>query len=593
MKKAIFILTILGIMHTARADYHYASHEGSNTYPYSSWATGAHVIQDAADAASEGDTVYVGAGTWSQQLQIWTDNTALIGAGMDSTVFQIGQFDNFIKVYTDSIFINGFAFEGDWHVNPSSAISVLNLTEVVVTDNYFYQNMRGVSGNLSGRITNNIFELNDGAMRTTAIKENLLFANNTIINDGSSSSVLSDDLHQDSSIFTIRNNIFYEGIGQASVFFFMNTDSVDIHNNIFCKKIDIYGPGYARFGFSSEDVYFHNNTIDGRSENIYPSIITAIESWVLENDVRTIDNNIIMNCEVLVYGLDDNYPSRFRYNIIHNVERYDDFPVVFVEGNLFADPMPMDSLDFHLQAYSPAIDAGDPVVLDPDGSRSDMGAYGGPFGEVYLYQDLPPRIPDSLSAEVSMDMDTVYLNWRYNTEADFDHYYIHRDTIQGFTPSIDNLIAVPDTSIFNDTGFPANHSLYYKISAEDNQNNISDYSDELEVILTGIDDPFDANMPQTIVLYQNYPNPFNRNTIIRYYLPNIGYQPARIKLGIYDLLGRQVKLLVNESQYPGDYQVIWDGTNDSGDNLPSGVYFYRLFITGAELTRPRKIILMK
>jgi hypothetical protein len=593
MKRTIIISLITGLAPTARADYHYASHDGSNTYPYTSWATAAQLIQDAVDAASQGDTIFVGPGTWSQQVQIWTDKTALLGAGMDSTVFQIGQFDNFIKVYADSILIRGIAFEGDWHVNPSSAISVLNLTEVIITDNYFYQNSRGVSGNLSGIIKNNIFDLNRGAMRTTAIKNSLLFANNSIINDGSGSSFLSDDLHQDSSIFTIRNNVFYEGIGQPSVFFFMNTDSVDIHNNIFCKKINNGGPNYARFGFSSEDVYFHNNTIDGRSENIQYAIITGLESWIPVNGIQTIDNNIIMNCELLVYGATNGVPSRFRYNIIHNVERYDDFPVVFLEGNIFADPMPVDSFDFHLQAYSPAIDAGDPNILDPDGSRSDMGAYGGPFGEVYVYQDLPPRIPDSLRATVSADFDTVYLNWRYNTEADFDHYYIHRDTVPGFIPSIYNMIAVPDTSLYIDTDFIAANSIYYRISAADNQNNISDYSEELEVVFTGIGDPFDANMPQTIVLYQNYPNPFNRNTIIKYYLPNIGYQPAKVKLSIYDLLGRQVRLLVDESQYPGYYQVILDGTDDSGHDLPSGVYFYRLFMTGAELTRPKKIILMK
>jgi hypothetical protein len=278
------------------------------------------------------------------------------------------------------------------------------------------------------------------------------------------------------------------------------------------------------------------------------------------------------------YGGDD---TVYVYNndLWNNEVNFREYPyppaVLDTVDNIDADPMFMDSLDFRLQMFSPLIDAGHPDILDIDGSRSDIGPYGGPHGEAYNYIDLPPRVPDSLSAEVSAGLDTICLSWRYNTEADFDRYQIHRDTVQGFIPSIYNLIAVPDTSFFNDTGFPANNSLYYRISAEDDQNNISDCSEELEVVFTGIEDPFDANMPRMAVLYQNYPNPFNRN------------------LGIYDLLGRQVKLLVDESQYPGDYQVIWDGTSVSGNELPSGIYFYRLFMTGAELTRPRKIILMK
>jgi flagellar hook assembly protein FlgD len=94
-------------------------------------------------------------------------------------------------------------------------------------------------------------------------------------------------------------------------------------------------------------------------------------------------------------------------------------------------------------------------------------------------------------------------------------------------------------------------------------------------------------------LYQNYPNPFNKQTIIKYYLPDIGYQPAEIKLEIYDLLGRRVRALVDERQYPGEYTATWDGKSESGDDLPSGVYFYRLFVSKAEFSKPRKLVLMK
>jgi hypothetical protein len=268
-------------------------------------------------------------------------------------------------------------------------------------------------------------------------------------------------------------------------------------------------------------------------------------------------------------------------------------PGELLEGNIFTDPMFMDTLDYYLQAYSPAIDAGDPEIFDPDGSRSDMGAYGGQYGEVYDYYDLPPRIPDSLRVEISSEMDTIFIYWRMNTESDFNRYQVHRDTIPDFEPDIFNLVAEPDTSVYIDTDFSISYSYFYKISAIDNQDNMSDYSEQLGVIFTGIENDFDPNLPRSAVLYQNYPNPFNQNTIIKYYLPNIGYQPAEVKLEIYDVLGRAVRSLVNERQYPGEYTISWDGKNERGEDLPSGIYFYRLFVSKAELSKPKKLVLMK
>jgi len=74
-------------------------------------------------------------------------------------------------------------------------------------------------------------------------------------------------------------------------------------------------------------------------------------------------------------------------------------------------------------------------------------------------------------------------------------------------------------------------------------------------------------VPKRFSLDQNYPNPFNPATRIRYALP----EPASARLTIYDVLGREVSLLVDRRQAAGTYEV----TFEAGD-LPSGVYFYRL-----------------
>jgi photosystem II stability/assembly factor-like uncharacterized protein len=73
--------------------------------------------------------------------------------------------------------------------------------------------------------------------------------------------------------------------------------------------------------------------------------------------------------------------------------------------------------------------------------------------------------------------------------------------------------------------------------------------------------------PRDFALFQNYPNPFNPNSDIRYQISEF----RMVKLAVYDLLGREVAVLVNETKSPGAYQVRFDGTG-----LPSGVYFYRL-----------------
>jgi len=88
-------------------------------------------------------------------------------------------------------------------------------------------------------------------------------------------------------------------------------------------------------------------------------------------------------------------------------------------------------------------------------------------------------------------------------------------------------------------------------------------------------------------LFQNYPNPFNSSTIISYEI----VEEANATLKIYDILGREVRKLVNSSQKPGHYKINWDGRNNQGKEVASGIYFYELKAGNYKATR--KLVLIK
>ncbi len=74
------------------------------------------------------------------------------------------------------------------------------------------------------------------------------------------------------------------------------------------------------------------------------------------------------------------------------------------------------------------------------------------------------------------------------------------------------------------------------------------------------------------VLHPNYPNPFNPTTTIRYALP----AAAGVTIIVYDVMGRHVKTLLRQRQAAGEHAVAWDGTDEAGHSMPSGVYVYTI-----------------
>jgi len=103
--------------------------------------------------------------------------------------------------------------------------------------------------------------------------------------------------------------------------------------------------------------------------------------------------------------------------------------------------------------------------------------------------------------------------------------------------------------------------------------------------ITAIDDP-GLPAPATM-LYGNYPNPFNPETTIRY---GIG-DPSTVRLDIFNARGQLVRSLVNAAQDTGNYSAVWDGRDDSGSLVSSGIYYYKLL--AGSYSQTRKMLLLK
>jgi hypothetical protein len=407
----------------------------------------------------------------------------------------------------------------------------------------------------------------------------------------------------------IRKNIIVMGVGTAKAI------RVEAFNNNYTPVVDsnyiynVYDTGIEKFLGSRATIT--NNEI--RHKGGYGILIR-------QSDTAKVFNNSIINAGV---GIEDNsYTNLFLFNnfiigkstglygievgpnglIINNVVtnfsegiKSTDNPTVQYNNswenninypgftpdstNLSVDPMIVNDdttqgeLDFHLQMFSPLIDAGDPNIIDKNTTRSDIGLYGGPYGESYVYADLPPRPPVNLTVNVDT---LIKLNWNKNTEADFNHYNIYRDTVNNFQIDSTKLIAsITDTFYYQ--AIPSKvESLYYKLTAVDNQGNESSPSEEVGVLITGVKDEWKPI--NNYILYQNYPNPFNPSTKIDYKLMERGY----VKLYVYDIKGELVSVLVNQVQEAGYYEVEFNtAVSHSGEvrNLASGVYIYQIFVS--------------
>jgi hypothetical protein len=577
MKKVNALIITFLFVQSINAEIRYVSHTGSSTPPYTSWETAADSIQKCIDISEFGDTIYVATGVYKEQV-VMIPGLALIGAGMDSCVIdtrEIAQPSFHSIEFFDSCLIKSFGIYVSFG-NIGTGIFISGSWDAIngiVDSNKISNSAVGVSAeNTNVVIKNNIIINANRGIRTGGFNQNYfpIIENNLIyyaLSFGIQVTI--------GTTPTIRNNIFYVNGQFARAYTGGGSDTAKVYNNIAV----IADQGYYIYSFPPAPTLGFNNIAFGNFNR-------GIASANIGPGINVIKNNLVAGGNI---GFEITNTSVVQYNDSWNNQiNYSGFTPD--STNLLVDPMVVneDSADFHLQMFSLLIDAGDPDILDVDGTRSDIGAYGGPYGEKYFYLDLPPKSPRNFSYSLDTANTILSLFWDMNTEADFRNYNLYRDTVPDFDPTEFNLIGKPDTSLFYDnlSGITSS-KIYYKATAVDSQDNESEPGEEITVLITSLssDEIITINDYR---LFQNYPNPFNPSTKIGYRLKERGY----VKMYVYDIKGELVSILVNGEQESGYYEVEFDAgyqIPDTGNrNLPagrqglaSGIYLYQIMITNA------------
>ena len=206
------------------------------------------------------------------------------------------------------------------------------------------------------------------------------------------------------------------------------------------------------------------------------------------------------------------------------------------------------------------------------------------------YNDIIKPVDLTLFTAISTD-NGILLNWETQSETGNYGFEVQRldesewqkvTFIEGNgTTSQPNLYEYLDTSseVLN-----PGLEIYYRLKQIDIDSNYH-YSDSILVETISLL----SDLPNSFKLTQSYPNPFYRETTIEYYLSESCY----VIMEIFDLQGKIIKRLNENKKYNGLYKTVWDGKDESGNIVPSGLYFYRIETSSGQMQSKRMIFFNK
>jgi hypothetical protein len=243
------------------------------------------------------------------------------------------------------------------------------------------------------------------------------------------------------------------------------------------------------------------------------------------------------------------------------------------------------------------------MVVVSDGSATDTTSF---ELTVNAVNDAPSSfaLNEQDSVYITMDnfaSDSIVFTWDESADVDDDELTYHFTAeliINGqLTTEYDTTLTANGMKIDYQSVFDEIYAAQSMLAAMEWDVSVSDGVEEvmaengpLTVGLNASDAVLSINeelLPEKFALHQNYPNPFNPITTLRYDLP----EQATVNIIIYDMLGREVRTLVNTTQDAGFKSVIWNATNDYGKPVSAGVYLYK--IQAGEFVQTRKMVLLK
>lgn len=194
-----------------------------------------------------------------------------------------------------------------------------------------------------------------------------------------------------------------------------------------------------------------------------------------------------------------------------------------------------------------------------------------------------PSVPSNFTATSYNGY--VHLSWDPNTEDDIWSYKIFRDRGVGDL-YMDLLAQVSgnDSTYIDSVNLKNNTTYFYQISAQDNASNESQRSPFISTTTLQV---LNNNELEEFRFNQNNPNPFNSNTVITFSLA----AGSEAILNIYDMSGRLIKTLLNDYQTLGEHSISWDGTDENGKAVSSGIYLYSANIEG--IIHTKKMLFLK
>jgi len=590
----LILFTLIANIFTANATIRYVSKTGTSTPPYTSWQTAADSIQKCISICVDGDTIYVANGIYKEQV-VMINGLSLIGAGTDSCVIDtralITSISTEAVIVADSCLFTGFNIWIYYNSELGRGVNAnVGSGNNIIANNKIMIGSRGITPGFNSIVYNNSFE--NISIGVRLFNSNAIIRSNLIYRDPNTQTSLGviDIEAFDNNYTPIIDSNYIEATNGRAIYKSFGSRPLITNNVITFTQ---YG-AEAIYLSISDSTYIYNNLIligTGISGIYNPGVphLQAINNHIRGSEINSplgmlvggsniVKNNIITNT---VTGISASGTQNIKVgynNLWNNNSNYSGFTPdttnLSVNPLIVNDDTTRGELDFHLQAFSPLVDAGDPDMIDKDSSRIDIGLYGGLFGEIYKYQDLPPQPPRNLIGVI--DSSLITIKWNPNSEADFSHYNLFRDTTANFTADSTTLITSLTDTLYSHFIPSGIDKFYYKLTAVDNQGNESESSEEIRVLITSVntDEPI---IFSNYILYQNYPNPFNPSTKIGYKLKERGY----VKLYVYSVSGELVSVLVNQNQDAGYYEVEFGLKSQDSNlytNLASGVYIYQIMV---------------